>query len=110
MCIDLIKNIKDINWATFIIGMVSIVVLIINNEVLKVLGTTFVDINIIIFSNMLSMARQQSLATTGARLYLTRSDSGHRQWQQLVTGAICFVKDFNRKAYLIAVRQKCMKQ
>ena len=34
--IDLFEALEGINWATFIIGMVSIVILVVNNELIKV--------------------------------------------------------------------------
>ena len=48
--------------------------------------------------------RQQSLSTSVARLYVTTSQTGHREWMTQVTGAICFVKDFERRSYYIMVR------
>ncbi len=54
---------------------------------------------------LMAPKRQQSLSTSVARLYLAggAAGGGSHQWAPVVTGVICFVKDFNRRSYYIIV-------
>ena len=45
----------------------------------------------------------QSMSTAIAKVYLTEQQSGHGEWVQLVTGVVCFVKDFGRRSYYVTV-------
>ena len=47
--------------------------------------------------------QRQSMSTAIAKVYLTEQQSGHGAWVQLVTGVVCFVKDFSRRSYYITV-------
>ena len=56
--------------------------------------------------DMLGMGRngpRQSLSTAVARVYVTTRQSRHKEWAPLVTGVVCFVKDFDRRSYYITV-------
>lgn len=56
--------------------------------------------------DMLGMGRngpRQSLSTAVARVYVTTKQSRHKEWMPLVTGVVCFVKDFDRRSYYITV-------
>ena len=46
---------------------------------------------------------RQSLSTAVVRVYVTTKQSRHREWVPLVTGVVCFVKDFDRRSYYITV-------
>ena len=50
---------------------------------------------------LMSRRRQQSHCTAVARLYVSNGNS--REWMPLVTGVVCFVKDFDRRSYFIIV-------
>jgi hypothetical protein len=52
---------------------------------------------------MLGVNRRQSLSTAVARVYVTRHNSRHKEWVSLVTGVVCFVKDFEKRTYFISV-------
>ncbi len=49
---------------------------------------------------LMTPKRQQSLSTTVARLHLASPSQG-QGWTVLVTGVVCFVKDFDRRSYYI---------
>lgn len=56
--------------------------------------------------DMLGMGRngpRQSLSTAVARVYVTTKQSRHKEWMPLVTGVVCFVKDFDRRSYYVTV-------
>ncbi len=55
---------------------------------------------------LLGVGKRQSLSTGVARVFITSAKSGHREWVPLVTGVICFVKDFDRRSYYITVCTK----
>ena len=56
--------------------------------------------------NQMSVQRQQSLSTSVARLYLTSAETDHGEWREKMSGAVCFVRDSNRRSYYIMVSRQ----
>ena len=57
----------------------------------------------LILQELLRQKEQLSLSTAVARLHLTQAQTNHKLWIPIVTGVICFIKDYSRRSHYIVV-------